>query len=79
VIELRWLKRGGEQMYYPGNGEPIPGRRYPVERVLQFRATTTTTAEEFHETGMRRVRYMEWSEWKDVPEVIAESAARERS
>ena len=36
MIELRYEKRGGEPMFYPGNGQPM-GKNYPLYEVLQYR------------------------------------------
>lgn len=77
MIEMRWIVEEREQSMPPADRMHWPiGKPYPVHIVstkkLQYRQMidTTVRAGIWPADDIVRTANMQWSDWKDVPEVV---------
>ncbi len=77
MIEMRWIVEEREQSIPPADRMHWPlGKPYPVQIVsikkLQYRQLidTTVRAGIWPADDIVRTANMQWSEWRDVPEVV---------
>ena len=79
MIEMRWLTWEEEEVFIPPVSQIQFGRQYDkhmvTKRKLQYRQMIDVTvraasAGMWDANSLAQTAIMEWSEWKDVPEVV---------